>query len=83
MSAWGGRRVATIRAAVAERYGPVCWLCAGLIGDGDPWDVDHVVPRVAGGGDELDNLRPAHASCNRSRGARAPVGARPWHRWAL
>jgi 5-methylcytosine-specific restriction endonuclease McrA len=29
---------------------------------------DHVVPRSAGGGDLLENLRLAHRSCNEQRG---------------
>ena len=32
--------------------------------------VDHIVPKCAGGGDELSNLRIAHRSCNSSAGAK-------------
>lgn len=30
--------------------------------------VDHVIPVSLGGGNNLKNLRPAHASCNERRG---------------
>jgi 5-methylcytosine-specific restriction endonuclease McrA len=43
--------------------GAVCWLCGGA----NPTQLDHVVPRREGGGDELSNLRPAHATCNYQR----------------
>ena len=32
--------------------------------------IDHLEPQAFGGGDELENLRLAHASCNSSRGVR-------------
>jgi 5-methylcytosine-specific restriction endonuclease McrA len=32
-------------------------------------ELDHIVPRVYGGGDEPSNLRPTHRRCNRQRGA--------------
>jgi hypothetical protein len=53
-----------------------CHLCGGLIclhhyGVTAPtgWEIDHDVPRAAGGDDDLDNLEPAHVSCNRSKQA--------------
>ena len=60
---WSGRRVANARALIL-RPGAVCWLCGGR----NPTVVDHVVPRRAGGGNEMGNLRPAHAYCNNMRG---------------
>ena len=59
--------------AAAYQHAWVCWLCSEPIGPDDAWDVDHVVPVSRGGGDDLGNLRPAHAACNRSRGAGAAV----------
>ncbi|PRY05393.1 HNH endonuclease [Kineococcus rhizosphaerae] len=53
------------RARVLARS-TVCHLC-GLPGANE---VDHVVPYSRGGGDNEENLRPAHRSCNRSKGAR-------------
>lgn len=61
---WEGRKVARLRALVLAEYGNVCHLCGGVGAD----SVDHVIPRSCGGDDSLDNLRPAHRSCNYSRG---------------
>ena len=36
---------------------------------GDPWEIDHDVPRARGGTDHEKNLRLAHRSCNRSKSA--------------
>lgn len=44
------------------------------------WEIDHSVPRARGGTDHLNNLFPAHISCNRrkqdggTRAARASLG---------
>jgi 5-methylcytosine-specific restriction endonuclease McrA len=51
---------------VEERF---CWICGEPTRAGDPLEVDHVVPRSRGGKTERPNLRAAHASCNRRRGA--------------
>lgn len=56
-----------------------CWLCAQPIdytappNDPESLDVDHAKPRSTHPHLALDrnNLRPAHARCNRSRGNRA------------
>lgn len=32
--------------------------------------IDHIIPIVRGGSDTLDNVRPAHAFCNLSKGAK-------------
>lgn len=42
----------------------ICHIC-GLPGAAT---VDHLVPRSLGGSNDLENLAPAHASCNYSRG---------------
>ncbi len=47
-----------------------CWLCGRPAHPDDPLEVDHVVPRAAGGATVRSNLRAAHASCNRGRGGR-------------
>ena len=55
-----------------------CWICGQPIdyraepGTPDAWEPDHVVP-VAQAPDlafDPGNVRPAHCSCNRSRGDR-------------
>lgn len=61
---WGGRRAARLRAATLDAYGTVCHLCGRPGAD----SADHLIPRALGGPDTLDNLRPAHRSCNSARG---------------
>jgi 5-methylcytosine-specific restriction endonuclease McrA len=34
---------------------------------------DHVIPVSKGGTNDLQNIRPAHRSCNSARGNRGPV----------
>ena len=73
---WGGRKAQALLRLVLEEYGPVCHLClVGIDLDLPPGhkrgpSSDHVVPRKFGGSDDLENLRPAHRSCNSRRGAR-------------
>ena len=70
-----GRTTAQLRSAVLDAYGARCHLCGGDI----PLDVarssplrlelDHLVTHEQGGEATVWNLRPAHAKCNRRRGA--------------
>lgn len=59
-----------------ERDGDLCQLCLDPVDFSLPIDtlmsrsVDHIVPRRAGGTDELDNLWIAHRTCNMKKGAR-------------
>lgn len=46
----------------------VCTLCGKAGTRRDPLTADHVIPAALGGG-ARGNLRPAHRSCNSSRGA--------------
>lgn len=68
---WSGRRAARLRAATLAAYGTVCHICHQPGAD----SADHIVPRSLGGPDTLDNLRPAHLSCNQRRGT-APLAGR-------
>ena len=45
---------------------PPCHLCGRPGAD----TVDHIVPVIAGGDNGLENLRPAHRSCNSRAGNR-------------
>lgn len=71
---------------VVERDGWTCWLCKEGV---EPFDlgvhrasVDHVLPRSMGGGDELSNLKLAHASCNEYRSGSKTVPYAPFdNRW--
>ena len=52
------------RERVFALYGRQCWRCGAYAST-----VDHVTPRVLGGGHDLANLRPACSRCNSSTGA--------------
>ena len=45
-----------------------CALCGQGPRENDPWVADHIIPRANGGADTIDNLQPAHRSCNGRRG---------------
>lgn len=64
--AWAGAYSQERTRLTLQTYGDRCHLC-GLIG---ATTADHLQPRSKGGPDTLENLRPAHSSCNSSRGAR-------------
>ena len=51
-----GEALRKLRAQVFSMYGDQCWLCGGDGAD----TIDHLLPVVDGGDDDLDNLRPAH-----------------------
>ncbi|MBT0719932.1 group II intron reverse transcriptase/maturase [Rosenbergiella collisarenosi] len=48
-----------------ERQGHRCSVCRQLFKDKDDWDIHHVIRRVDGGGDEVDNLMMLHPNCHR------------------
>ncbi len=46
-----------------------CGICGEPLGrNRRQWTVDHIVARSLDGSHDLENLRPAHRSCNSSRG---------------
>lgn len=55
--------------AVAFRDGYRCHVCGDGYDPADPWQIDHDVAVARGGRHSLKNLRLAHASCNRDKGA--------------
>lgn len=59
-----------LRRAVLARDGMVCGLCGGPIYDRSGLHIDHVLPVSRGGRTNVDNLQPAHACCNISKGNR-------------
>lgn len=73
MTRWGGRASRALAQRVYWQHGTVCHLCGGEGAD----SVDHLIPRSRGGADTLDNLRPAHLSCNQRKGARLPPPVGP------
>lgn len=63
--------------SMVRMYDLPCALCGGSFAPGQAITADHVVPLRRGGGNDLDNLRPAHVGCNsgwrrRSRAYTAP-----------
>lgn len=53
---------------VADRWGSVCYYCAG------PWEeLDHFVPVAEGGDHTVENCRPACAACNNAKRASMPT----------
>jgi 5-methylcytosine-specific restriction protein A len=51
-----------LRLQVIARDEGVCRICGGVVtGRGD---VDHIVPKAAGGTDALENLQYVHAACH-------------------
>lgn len=54
-------------ADVLDHYGRTCYLCESWIPEGTTPDIDHMVPHSKGGPWTLENLRPTHPSCNRSK----------------
>lgn len=77
-STWRWRQ---IRATVLARDGYSCVVCGARA-----TQVDHVVPRAAGGSDDRANLRSLCGTCHRaktthdSRRHQAPSSARRWSR---
>lgn len=63
-----------LRAIYAKTDGRchICWKSIALSNYGThgkrgSWEADHSVPLSEGGTDHLNNLFPAHTSCNRSK----------------
>ena len=62
----GTQRWKNQRLRVLKRDGYICAYCGG-----DATQVDHIIPRSAGGGHELDNLVACCAPCNTKKGSRS------------
>lgn len=51
----------------------------GQTGKRGAWEVEHSVPRAKGGTDHMNNLYPAHVSCNRGKQTVTSRTARGWN----
>lgn len=60
-----GARWNALRKACLERDGHICAYCGR-----EATTADHIIPKKAGGKDELANLVAACRSCNSSKGAK-------------
>lgn len=58
-----------LRAAFAATLPRPCERCGLVIDPGEPWELDHRIPRAEGGAwYDPANLRPLHKACNREAG---------------
>lgn len=60
------RRMSTTRRLrIFEAAEGRCHICGAKIdGTKERWEAEHVIPLAAGGTDDDDNIRPAHAKCH-------------------
>lgn len=56
---------------VLEQHGMWCHICGGAIETRKQLQFDHVVPLHRGGPHSANNIRPAHAFCNISKGTKS------------
>jgi len=69
---------------IFERTDGDCHICGGRLcysnynrfGTRGAWEVEHSIPLSCGGTNHLNNLFPAHISCNRSKRASSTRAAR-------
>ena len=57
----------TKRKQAYDKTGGRCAYCGKLL-DFDDFEIDHLVPKVAGGSREIENLMASCAPCNRLKG---------------
>ena len=58
-------------------HGRLVFPCYGVSdAERGGWEVEHSIPKSLGGTEHLNNLYPAHISCNRSKGKGSTRGAR-------
>lgn len=59
---------------ILAEHGMTCHICSSEITDRSDLHFDHVIPLALGGAHANDNIRPSHARCNLSKGARLLAG---------
>ena len=69
----GAKRIGSFYGEEREKLGTVQCMYCGASGR---LSLDHLVPRLAGGPDDTNNLIPACRTCNSSKGARDVMA---WH----
>jgi len=69
-----GKIPAALRRTVIQRAGDRCeYCCLSQVGQAATFHIDHVIPIVAGGETQLDNLALACVSCSLRKAARQTV----------
>ena len=63
------RRLGGFFKQVLDRDGMTCHICELAIPSLDDLHFDHVIPLSRGGMHTMENVKPAHASCNRKKAA--------------
>jgi len=63
--AYSKRKRLWFRSRVFQLNNGRCHLCNIVLDFNLPWEIDHVVPRVHGGKDDITNYLPACIPCNR------------------
>lgn len=57
----------------------ICGICGLGIGSIDELTIDHIVPKSSGGKSRVDNMQPAHYTCNQIKANRLIEGKlNPW-----
>jgi 5-methylcytosine-specific restriction endonuclease McrA len=59
-----------MRIRIWAKTGGRCYYCGSLLEHKTTFCIDHIVPRISGGGDELENVVPACRSCNSAKGTK-------------
>lgn len=77
-----GRRISTALGGrrrllhLWRQQGGRCLHCGDMITEATGWNVHHVVPRIAGGSDEVSNLVLLHPTCHRQLHGRSTENSR-------
>ena len=68
------------RSLVISKTNGLCGYCGSVI-DSDKCTVDHLVPKIRGGSNQVENLVLACKSCNTSKGSLSVEDYRIWLSW--
>lgn len=63
----------TTKKQIFEKHKGKCAYCGLCLDPFDNFEMDHVIPKSKGGGNEVDNLTPACRRCNRWKGDGEPI----------
>lgn len=72
---WGMDYRATIVKYLAKKQNSTCALCSERFTTTQLPSIDHIIPRIRGGSDEMENLQATHLICNIRKGAKLGLPA--------